>query len=226
MDVLLQHSNLKQITIDGLIAWRQAREKLIERVNSFPVASPIGPLQGHAYRSPFDPVYHVAFVYGAIGKGRDVLTRFHKQSIIGDVQSAGSAGKVKRALDRFKSEGRGVLVYLRDGAAGLPTRYASHENFRIFQAANLDGDFPGLLKCICGKSARKNDSSLLGCILVPLECCISTDASRECAYSTNLEHSDLAARVSLKGPFAWPGAHKRPRDFRSCSPVFSKFWSH
>ncbi|WP_441258725.1 3,4-dihydroxy-2-butanone-4-phosphate synthase [Bradyrhizobium sp. 521_C7_N1_3] len=112
--------NLKQITIEALIAWRQAREKLIERVNSFPVASPIGPLQGHAYRSPFDPVYHVAFVYGAIGKGRDVLTRFHKQSIIEDVQSAGSAGKVKRALDRFKSEGRGVLVYLRDGAAGVP----------------------------------------------------------------------------------------------------------
>lgn len=88
----------------------------------------------------------------------------------------------------------------RKASSGLPTRHASHENFRIFQAASLDGDFSGLLKCIRGKSAQKNDSSLLGCILVPLECHISTDASRECAYSTNLERSDLAARVSLKGP--------------------------
>lgn len=113
---------LKHVTIDDLIAWRQAREKLIERVSSFTVQTPIGPMQGFAYRSPFDPVYHVAFVYGALGNGRDVLTRFHKPSILEDVQSGGSAGKVKRALDRFKKEGRGVLVYLRDGAAGVPVQ--------------------------------------------------------------------------------------------------------
>jgi 3,4-dihydroxy 2-butanone 4-phosphate synthase/GTP cyclohydrolase II len=113
---------LKHVTIDDLIAWRQAREKLIERVSTFTVQTPIGPVQGHAYRSPFDPVYHVAFVYGALGNGRNVLTRFHKPSILEDVQSGGTSGKVKRALDRFKSEGRGVLVYLRDGAAGVPVK--------------------------------------------------------------------------------------------------------
>lgn len=116
-----QHK-LKHVTIDDLIAWRQAREKLIERVSSFTVQTPIGPMQGYAYRSPFDPVYHVAFVFGALGNGRNVLTRFHKPSILEDVQSGGSAGKVKRALDRFKKEGRGVLVYLRDGAAGVPVQ--------------------------------------------------------------------------------------------------------
>jgi 3,4-dihydroxy 2-butanone 4-phosphate synthase/GTP cyclohydrolase II len=41
--------NLKQVTIADLIAYRQAREKLIERVSSFAVDSPIGPLEGHAY---------------------------------------------------------------------------------------------------------------------------------------------------------------------------------
>lgn len=115
-----QHK-LKHVTIDDLIAYRQAREKLIERVNSFTTTSPIGTLQGHAYRSPFDPVYHVAFVYGAIGDGRNVLVRFHKPNIIDDVESGGSStGKVRRALERIKAEGRGVLVYLRDGAAGVP----------------------------------------------------------------------------------------------------------
>ena len=46
---------LKHVTIADMIAYRQAREKLIERVSTFTTESPIGPLQGYAYRSPFDP---------------------------------------------------------------------------------------------------------------------------------------------------------------------------
>ena len=33
----------------------------------------------------------------------------------------GGANPVHAALQRFKQEGRGVLVFLRDGAAGVPT---------------------------------------------------------------------------------------------------------
>ncbi|HWW47987.1 MAG TPA: 3,4-dihydroxy-2-butanone-4-phosphate synthase [Xanthobacteraceae bacterium] len=112
-----QH-NLKHVTIADMIAYRQAREKLIERVSSFTTESPIGPLQGFAYRSPFDPIYHVAFVYGSIGDGRDVLTRFHKPNLAKDV-FLGHV-RVHAALEQFRKEGRGVLVYLRDGAAGVP----------------------------------------------------------------------------------------------------------
>ena len=54
---------LKHVTIADMIAYRQAREKLIERVSTFTTESPIGPLQGYAYRSPFDSIAHVAFVY-------------------------------------------------------------------------------------------------------------------------------------------------------------------
>lgn len=122
---------LKHVTIDDLIAYRQAREKLIERANSFTTASPIGTLQGHAYRSPFDPVYHFAFVFGSIGDGRDVLVRFHKPNIIDELQSGGgSTSKVRRALEHIKTEGRGVLVYLRDGAAGVPVRPLSESETR------------------------------------------------------------------------------------------------
>src|SRR4029453_9767385 len=53
-------NNLKHVTIADLIAYRQAREKLIERVAMFTTDSPIGPLQGYAYRSPFDEIAHVA----------------------------------------------------------------------------------------------------------------------------------------------------------------------
>jgi 3,4-dihydroxy 2-butanone 4-phosphate synthase/GTP cyclohydrolase II len=110
--------NLKHVTIANMIAYRQAREKLIERVSSFTIESPIGTLQAHAYRSPFDSIYHLALVYGNVGDGKNVLTRFHKPNIVKDLFTGPQ--KVLKALDHFKTRKSGVLVYLRDGAAGVP----------------------------------------------------------------------------------------------------------
>jgi 3,4-dihydroxy 2-butanone 4-phosphate synthase / GTP cyclohydrolase II len=110
--------NLKHVTIADMIAYRQAREKLIERVSTFTTDSPIGPLQGYAYRSPFDEIAHVAFVYNGIGDGKNVLTRFHKPNIVRDIFTGHK--RMQAVLEHFKEADRGVLVYLRDGAAGVP----------------------------------------------------------------------------------------------------------
>jgi len=112
-----QHG-LVQISIADLIAWRQAREKLVERVATFRVMSEIGELAGHAYVTPFDAVHHMAFIYGRIDDGKNILARLHRADIIGDL--FGGAKAIHRSLALFKKEGRGVLVYLRDGSAGVP----------------------------------------------------------------------------------------------------------
>src|SRR5690348_7689909 len=65
--------NLKVLSIADLISYRQARDKLVERVAEFPVSSAIGRLTGYAFVTPFDQVHHMAFVYGRIGEGRDIL---------------------------------------------------------------------------------------------------------------------------------------------------------
>jgi 3,4-dihydroxy 2-butanone 4-phosphate synthase/GTP cyclohydrolase II len=109
---------LKRLSIADLIAHRQAREKLVERVGEFPVASNIGLLRGYAYVTPFDPQHHMAFVYGRIEEGKNILTRLHRADIIGDV--FGGAKTINTVLQRFKADGRGVIVYLRDGTAGVP----------------------------------------------------------------------------------------------------------
>ncbi|ACK49815.1 3,4-dihydroxy-2-butanone 4-phosphate synthase [Methylocella silvestris BL2] len=109
---------LKQISVADLIAYRQAREKLVERVGSFHVEGPSGPLTGYAYRTPFDQVQHFAFVQGEIGDGRDMPTRLHRVDIIADVITGGDS--IKKTFACFKKLGRGVFVYLRDGAAGVP----------------------------------------------------------------------------------------------------------
>jgi 3,4-dihydroxy 2-butanone 4-phosphate synthase/GTP cyclohydrolase II len=110
---------LKQISIADLIAYRQAREKLVKRIGEFPVRSNIGTLQGYAFVTPFDAIQHMAFVYGRIGDGKDMPARLHRADVIRDV--FGGAHPVHAALQRFKQEGRGVIVFLRDGAAGVPT---------------------------------------------------------------------------------------------------------
>jgi 3,4-dihydroxy 2-butanone 4-phosphate synthase/GTP cyclohydrolase II len=114
-----QKHNLKQVSIADLIAYRQAREKLVKRVGEFPVKSEIGMLTGYAYVTPFDAVQHMAFVHGKIGDGRNVPARLHRADIIRGV--FGGAHPIHAALQRIKQEGRGVIVFLRDGAAGVPT---------------------------------------------------------------------------------------------------------
>lgn len=109
---------LKVISVADLIAYRQAREKLVERVATFQVQTFAGEVTGHAYVSAFDTVQHFAFIVGNIGDGRDVPTRLHRADILSDV--FGGAETIRRTLTQFAREGRGVLVYLRDGAAGVP----------------------------------------------------------------------------------------------------------
>jgi 3,4-dihydroxy 2-butanone 4-phosphate synthase / GTP cyclohydrolase II len=120
-----ERHGIKRLSVADLIAYRQMREKLVERVGEFPVATEIGTLAGYAYVTPFDKVHHMAFVYGRIGDGEAVLARLHRGSVIGDVFDG--AKPIHTALQRFKQEGRGVIVYLRDGTSGVPITAIPHE---------------------------------------------------------------------------------------------------
>ena len=120
---------LKHISVAEMIAYRQAREKLVERVGEFTVETNIGTLKGYAYMTPFDKVPHMALVHGKVGDGDAMPTRLHRANIITDV--FGGAKSVNAALQRFKESGRGVIVILRDGNAGVP-----------IQALPQDGESP------------------------------------------------------------------------------------
>ena len=116
---------LKRISVADLIAHRQAREKIVERVNTFQVMGTSGPLTGYAYVTPYDPVRHFAFVQGDIGDGRDIPTRLHRIDIIADVIAGGDS--IRKTFAAFKKNGRGVFIFLRDGTAGVPVNIAGME---------------------------------------------------------------------------------------------------
>jgi 3,4-dihydroxy 2-butanone 4-phosphate synthase/GTP cyclohydrolase II len=90
----------------------------VERVAEFPVATPAGEAHGISYATPFDDVHHLALVFGKLGDGEPVPTRFHRENLLDDV--FGPRQVLGRAFERFREAGRGVLIYLREGAAGVP----------------------------------------------------------------------------------------------------------
>ncbi|MFZ0559678.1 MAG: 3,4-dihydroxy-2-butanone-4-phosphate synthase [Methylovirgula sp.] len=125
IDAFAKEHGVRRISVAELIAYRQAREKLVERVNAFPVEGPSGPLAGYAYVTPYDPVQHFAFVQGEIGDGRNVPARLHRVDIVADVIAGGTL--IRKTFAQFKKEGRGVFVYLRDGTAGVPVNVPQAE---------------------------------------------------------------------------------------------------
>ena len=122
IEAFAKQHNLKRISVAELIAYRQGREKLVERVRTFQIEGTSGPLTGYAYVTPFDPVQHFAFVQGEIGDGRDVPTRLHRADIIADVITGGES--IRKTFAAFKKAERGVFIYLRDGTAGVPVTIA------------------------------------------------------------------------------------------------------
>ncbi|MDX1401372.1 MAG: 3,4-dihydroxy-2-butanone-4-phosphate synthase [Kiloniellales bacterium] len=114
-----QEHGLKIISVADLIAYRQRREQLVRRVNEFSVVTSAGTARGLAFATPFDPVQHLALVFGNVRDAKGVPTRLHRESILGDV--FGDKAGISAAMAEFKSEGRGVLVYLREGSAGVPS---------------------------------------------------------------------------------------------------------
>ena len=58
-------------------------------------------------------------VHGRIGDGRDVPTRLHRANMHRATFSAARCRSRQRCA-RFERDGRGVIVFLRDGSAGVP----------------------------------------------------------------------------------------------------------
>ena len=109
---------LKIISVADLIAYRQRRERLVDQKAQFEVQTAIGPARGFSYVTPFDQVEQLALVFGDVTDGKNVPVRLHRENVLEDV--FGSRSTLNAVFDVFKREGRGVLVYLQEGTAGVP----------------------------------------------------------------------------------------------------------
>ncbi|WP_298958998.1 3,4-dihydroxy-2-butanone-4-phosphate synthase [uncultured Roseibium sp.] len=109
--------DLKMVSVSDLIAWRQRTERMVERVNEQPVDTIAGPAYAMTFSTPYDPMHHLAIVYGDILDGRNVPVRLQLESVLDDV--FGETQPLDQIMEHFAERGRGIIVYLREGSAGV-----------------------------------------------------------------------------------------------------------
>jgi 3,4-dihydroxy 2-butanone 4-phosphate synthase/GTP cyclohydrolase II len=114
--------DLKICSIEGLIAYRRAREVLIERLEVVNLPTIYGDFQLHLYRSLIDDVHHLALVKGTISPAEPTLVRVHSECLTGDVfgsQRCDCGDQLQAALQHIDDAGAGVLVYMRQEGRGI-----------------------------------------------------------------------------------------------------------
>jgi 3,4-dihydroxy 2-butanone 4-phosphate synthase/GTP cyclohydrolase II len=114
--VFADEHGLALISIADLIAYRRRFDKLVERVARARVPLRYGEYTAHGYASSYDDREHVAFVFGEIGDGQDVLVRVHSECLTGDVFGSlrcDCGPQLDAALAAVAREGRGVVLYIR-----------------------------------------------------------------------------------------------------------------
>jgi 3,4-dihydroxy 2-butanone 4-phosphate synthase / GTP cyclohydrolase II len=108
---------LKQVSVADLIAYRQRKETLVERVACSDIETPGGKAQLFAYTLPWDPMQHLAIVFGDIRDGEGIPVRLHPEDVVADV--FGTSHKLDAIMKTMGERQRGVIVYLREGSVGV-----------------------------------------------------------------------------------------------------------
>ena len=116
---------LKFVAVKDLIAWRCAREKLVEKRVEVNLPTDFGLFCVHAYRSKLqddDAHTHVALVKGDILGTDPVLVRVHSECFTGDIFGSlrcDCGPQLHAALSMIEKEGAGVLLYMRQEGRGI-----------------------------------------------------------------------------------------------------------
>ena len=94
----------------------------IEREVSTRIPTPVAEFRLYYYSNNRDDKEHVAFVTGDVAEGEDVLVRVHSECFTGDVLGSmrcDCGSQLNLAIQRVASEGRGVVLYLRQEGRGI-----------------------------------------------------------------------------------------------------------
>ncbi|ANE48012.1 3,4-dihydroxy-2-butanone 4-phosphate synthase [Paenibacillus swuensis] len=119
--IALKH-NLKLISIEDLIRYRNQQENLVQREVEVKMPTEFGVFKAVAYTNDVDNKEHVALVKGEIDSSQPTLVRVHSECLTGDVfhsHRCDCGPQLEAALRQIDSEGSGVLLYMRQEGRGI-----------------------------------------------------------------------------------------------------------
>jgi 3,4-dihydroxy 2-butanone 4-phosphate synthase/GTP cyclohydrolase II len=113
---------VKVISVADLVSYRMANELLIHPAAESNVPTVYGDFRAVAFTNEINSDVHLALVMGEIDSGHSLPVRVHSQCVLGDVFGSlrdDTGWQLHRSLELIASEGRGVLLYLRQEGRGL-----------------------------------------------------------------------------------------------------------
>ena len=116
---LAEELNMPLITIQDLIAYRMQNESLVHREATVPIDTAYGSFRLIAFKEQLTGDVHLALVKGSWSEDEPVLVRVHAQNVIADVFAAqpnGDSEKLAESMLMVESEGRGIVLYMMQGA--------------------------------------------------------------------------------------------------------------
>ncbi|MGF9915186.1 bifunctional 3,4-dihydroxy-2-butanone-4-phosphate synthase/GTP cyclohydrolase II [Paenibacillus ehimensis] len=121
MEISRKH-DLKIITIQDLIRYRNQKEQLVQREVEVRMPTDFGVFSAIAYSNDVDRKEHVALVKGKIDSDRPTLVRVHSECLTGDVfhsHRCDCGPQLAAALKQIEEAGSGVLLYMRQEGRGI-----------------------------------------------------------------------------------------------------------
>ncbi|WP_068617022.1 bifunctional 3,4-dihydroxy-2-butanone-4-phosphate synthase/GTP cyclohydrolase II [Paenibacillus tuaregi] len=119
---IAKRHQLKLISIKDLIAYRNAKEKLVQREVEVRMPTDYGVFKAVAYSNEVDQKEHVALVKGNLDSSKPVLVRVHSECLTGDVfhsHRCDCGPQFEAALRQIEEAGSGVLLYMRQEGRGI-----------------------------------------------------------------------------------------------------------
>lgn len=114
--------NLTFISIKDLQIYRRQNDLFMKREISAKLPTKYGEFDIYGYKNTVTGATHIALVKGDVDSGEPVLCRVHSECMTGDVFGScrcDCGEQLSCALEKIESEGRGVLVYLRQEGRGI-----------------------------------------------------------------------------------------------------------
>lgn len=113
---------LKIITIEDLIRYRKAREKLVRRVAETFLPTDYGEFKLICYEDIVTSETHLVLMKGEINEGDVPLVRVHSECLTGDVfssQRCDCGPQLRAAMKLIQEEGKGLILYMRQEGRGI-----------------------------------------------------------------------------------------------------------